>query len=234
VVDVKFESYWNDLELMAASGKGACCLDGNCYMRAMQSPGFRNFVQNFRKFNIEDRHFCLNMLIGPSVIDGLGKRQVVQYRLPLVNQVCRTAFCKLLGMSKHVVEERVHDLRMGNVIPTPHGLTHRRSNHSYNTDALASVRAFFLALAQRFGEKVQGPAVRDEIQNLVLLPASFSVRVLHRIYAQWCLARNRDRIARQLAPISVVSHTSLLRIWRTSPELKHVRRIHHKPKRVFT
>ena len=218
-----FEQFWDAVEIRAAAGEGSCCATGDCLIRGVSSPAFAAFTRAFQEHTARDRHLSLNMLISPSYLEDRFGRQAIEYRLPYLGRVCRTAFCVLLNISAHTIQRRLDDLGLGSVFPRPHGQTGQRGHHSYDTDTHDSVQQFFLQLAARFGEMLPSTHIRSDCNDIILLPAAFSHDIVHRIYKQWIQNRNRERVIAGQIPLKVLGVTWLIREWRSNQHLQHIR-----------
>lgn len=202
---------------------------GDCLIRGVSSPPFIDFTRSFQKQNAQQRHLSLNMLLSPSYDELRPGRQVIEYRLPYLGGVCRTAFCVLLNVSVQTVKSRLEELRRGFAFPQPHGQTDQRGHRMYDQQTHDAVKDFFLQLAARFGEMLPSTHIRSDWNDIVLLPTAFTHDIIHRIYKQWVENRNRDRIIAGQTPLKALGVTWLIHEWRTNPALQHIR-IRHKSK----
>ena len=114
--------------------------------------------------------------VNPDLEDG--RRQHIEYRLPLVGKVCQEAFCLALSVSKFALQERIRDIKAANVFPSKHGLEERSGNHALDKSFVVQ---FFLAAASRFGERIPSSHVTSDWADMLLLPTAFTEQTIHRI-----------------------------------------------------
>ena len=144
------------------------------------------------------------------------------YILPFVGQVCRAFFCWYWILGKYQVRALLGHLKLGKSVYSPiHKLSARSANRALSKGTQDLIESFLLQIEREYGEPVATRSykqykkdgiiiTRVELDNQVLLPSFFSLRILHTKLNQQNLGK-------------LISFTSFCRYWKTSLRFKQMR-----------